>query len=91
MTEGYSGSDIANFVADTVLQPIRELEIASYWRRTGGGCMNNYNNYDRKQSNYTYDFTCTSRAFDNLPHLLCAVNSLNRHEHCLTVEPKTLS
>ena len=52
MTEGYSGSDVANFVADTVLQPIRELEVASHWRRTG-----EYYN-DRKQEVFIhYDFT----------------------------------
>ncbi len=35
LTEGYSGSDIANFVADAVLQPIREIEGAAYWKRLG--------------------------------------------------------
>ena len=35
MTEGYSGSDISNIVADALLQPVRELETASYWKQTG--------------------------------------------------------
>ena len=35
LTEGYSGSDISNFVADAVLQPIREIEKALYWKRSG--------------------------------------------------------
>ena len=36
-TEGLSGSDIATVVADALLQPVRELEDATYWRPTSGG------------------------------------------------------
>ena len=35
-TEGYSGSDIATCVADALLEPVRELEGAQFWRGGGG-------------------------------------------------------
>lgn len=35
-TEGFSGSDIATCTADAVLQPIRELELAKYWKYDKG-------------------------------------------------------
>jgi len=28
----YSGSDICNLIADSLLQPIREIQTAEYWR-----------------------------------------------------------
>ena len=31
-TEGYSGSDLANVTADALLQPVREMEQARYWK-----------------------------------------------------------
>lgn len=31
-TEGYSGSDIANIVADSLMEPVREMETAKYWK-----------------------------------------------------------
>ena len=34
--EGYSGSDIATCVADALLEPVRELEGAQFWRGGGG-------------------------------------------------------
>lgn len=34
-TEGYSGSDIATCVADALLEPVRELEGAQFWRAGG--------------------------------------------------------
>eukprot|EP00049_Salpingoeca_infusionum_P011830 m.208122 g.208122 ORF g.208122 m.208122 type:complete len:464 (+) comp15038_c2_seq8:288-1679(+) len=36
-TDGYSGSDIANIVADGVMEPVRELQMATHWQcRTDG-------------------------------------------------------
>ena len=34
-TEGYSGSDMANCIADVLLEPVRELEHATCWRPGG--------------------------------------------------------
>eukprot|EP00731_Ephydatia_muelleri_P017833 Em0010g931a len=31
-TEGYSGSDMTNCIADALLEPVRELEYATHWR-----------------------------------------------------------
>ena len=31
-TEGYSGSDLATMTADALLQPVREMEEAHYWK-----------------------------------------------------------
>lgn len=36
-SEGFSGSDIATCVAEAVMQPVRELEAATHWRRVDGG------------------------------------------------------
>ena len=35
-TEGYSGSDIANIVADSLMEPVREMETAKYWKAVAG-------------------------------------------------------
>ena len=40
-TEGFSGSDIATCTADAVLQPIRELESAEYWKYDKGKLLHN--------------------------------------------------
>ncbi len=37
--KGYSGSDIATCVADALLEPVRELERACYWKPVKGGAM----------------------------------------------------
>ena len=34
-TEGYSGSDMTNCIADALLEPVRELEHATHWRPVG--------------------------------------------------------
>ena len=36
LSDGCSGSDIANLTADALLEPIREMESALYWRRVSG-------------------------------------------------------
>ncbi|KAK2178596.1 hypothetical protein NP493_538g04028 [Ridgeia piscesae] len=36
-TDGYSGSDIATFVADALIQPVRHLQTAEYWKYTSDG------------------------------------------------------
>jgi len=35
-TDGYSGSDIATVVADALIQPVRHLQTAEYWKYTSG-------------------------------------------------------
>ena len=35
-TEGYSGSDISTVISDALLEPVRELESAQYWKPVQG-------------------------------------------------------
>ena len=42
-TEGYSGSDLANVTADALLQPVREMEAAQYWKPFSSECESNEN------------------------------------------------
>ncbi|ELU06447.1 hypothetical protein CAPTEDRAFT_44226, partial [Capitella teleta] len=37
LTEGYSGSDIANLVLGALFEPIRHMQLASHWIHTAGG------------------------------------------------------
>lgn len=36
MTEGFSGSDLANCTSDALFEPIRELEKTTHWSVTQG-------------------------------------------------------
>lgn len=41
-TEGYSGSDISTVIADGLLEPVRELEMARHWKPSSSELSTNY-------------------------------------------------
>lgn len=38
-TEGYSGSDIANMMLESLFEPIRDLQISTHWKQREGKCL----------------------------------------------------
>ena len=40
-TEGYSGSDIANMMLESLFGPIRDLQISTHWKQREGKDLGN--------------------------------------------------
>ena len=76
VTGGFSGSDLANFMLDGLIQPIRDLQKASHWKQDAGTCNNSLGWLGRK---YIYPNTyaaCTGCKYP--PPQRFEINKLER-------------